>query len=435
MDDRTSLTAALQEGFARVRDTLDRGGPLTVVFANDVGFIGGAGMALRRQSQSFLLAGHRVAIVCCLEQPSAPPNPQGTDLSAHWLGLHALPETTPAAMPDRESAARAIAERIAAFAPHIVITGNFHWTRWPIATFAALAARGIPSVAYLHDMHWISGRCVYAGACRKYSSGCDETCPTPAEYPAVAPQLIAPAWRERRNVFTELGIPLAANSEWMRDRAVEGFGGRAHVTLLPLALDTRRFAPIDKGLARRLLGLPSDRPIVLAGAIDMSDRRKGGHLLRSVVPIVRERSGAEFVAFGHNSQYVPNVRGLGYIDDERLMPVALSAADVFVNTSLEESFGQTLMEAAACGVPSVAIARGGVPDIARRDENALLVDEEEAQPLADATLRLLADAPLRARLGDAGRALVQRTFSLEAQAERWCAYLAAPLPVRLSPAL
>ena len=45
------------------------------------------------------------------------------------------------------------------------------------------------------------------------------------------------------------------------------------------------------------------------------------------------------------------------------------------------------------------------------------MDEEDAQPLADATLRLLADAPLRARLGTAGRALVQRAFSLEAQAE------------------
>lgn len=218
-------------------------------------------------------------------------------------------------------------------------------------------------------------------------------------------------------MFVDLGVPLAGNSAWMCERARTGFDGRADVAHVPLALDTRRFAPIDRAVARGLLGLP-ERPTVLVGAIDMAERRKGGHLLREIVPRLRG-AGVEVVAFGHNSEYLPDVRGLGFITDERVMPVALSACDVFLNLSLEESFGQTLMEAAACGVPSVAIARGGVTDVARDGCNAVVLDSEDPQRLADATYALLADDARRVALGREGRTIAEREYSLEAQADRW----------------
>jgi glycosyltransferase involved in cell wall biosynthesis len=108
--------------------------------------------------------------------------------------------------------------------------------------------------------------------------------------------------------------------------------------------------------------------------------------------------------------------------------VVLSAADLFLNASLEESFGQTLLEAAACGVPSVAIARGGVTDIARDGENAVTVGSEDPAEFAAAAIRLAGDERLRARLGQGGRDLVEREFTLARQAARWREALAAGSP-------
>lgn len=415
----------LGAAFAKLAERARAGERLTIVLVNDVGFVGGAGKALRRQAQSFLIGGHRVGVVCGLAQAAEAPNGQGLDLGAGWLGLRALPETCPPASGPGSAPAAVTASVLAAieaWQPDLVLSGNFHWFRWPLAILAGLAERGVPSVAYLHDMHWVSGRCAYAGTCRKYIDGCDAACPTPNEYPSLAPERIAAAWSERRQVFVEGGVPLAANSRWMAERAREGFGPRATVVLQPLALDARRFAPIDRGVARRLLGLP-EAPTVLVGAIDMADRRKGGHLLRDVVPRLQQ-AGVQVIAFGHNSQYLPGARGLGFIEDERVMPVVLAASDLFLNVSLEESFGQTLMEAAACGVPSVAIARGGIPDIARHEVNAILVDREAPEVLAAAVLDLLADRFLRERLGVGGRRLVEAEFTLEAQAKRWQEWLA-----------
>lgn len=418
---REATNDRLRDGFARVRGLLHEGRGLRIVLVNDVGFVGGAGAALRRQAQSFLLDGHSVAVVCGLEQAGDPPSGQGRDFAAGWLGLHALPEATPAARADDAAIRRIVGERVASLGPDLVVTGNFHWFRWPVALIGDLVERRIPVIAYLHDMHFVSGRCAYSGDCRRYIDGCDAACPTPGEYPTLEPARIADAWRERRRIFVELGAPLAANSRWMAARAREGFAGSASVSLLPLALDERRFAPIDRTVARRLLGV-ADRPTVLVGAVDVGERRKGGHLLMEAIPRLTA-AGVAVLAFGHNSQYLPGVRGLGYIDDERLMPIVLSASDLFLNVSLEESFGQTLMEAAACGVPSVAIAKGGVSDVARHDENAILVEEASPSLLVSAVRGLLADDARRRRLGDRGRSIAESEYSLPAQARRWRGHL------------
>ncbi len=76
-----------------------------------------------------------------------------------------------------------------------------------------------------------------------------------------------------------------------------------------------------------------------------------------------------------------------------------------------EGLPKSLLEAAACGRPIVAADAPGSREIARDGETALLVPPRDADALAGAVLRLAGDAALRARLGAAGRALVEREFS------------------------
>ncbi len=66
-----------------------------------------------------------------------------------------------------------------------------------------------------------------------------------------------------------------------------------------------------------------------------------------------------------------------------MMPEIYSAADLFVGTSLAESFGQTYCEASACGIPIVAFNTGGIPDIARHAVNARLVNAQDLNQFID----------------------------------------------------
>ena len=98
----------------------------------------------------------------------------------------------------------------------------------------------------------------------------------------------------------------------------------------------------------------------------------------------------------------PGVRFTGYLKGDDLAE-AYAAADVFVFPSDTETFGNVVTEAMASGLPVVAPARGGVMETVRPGETGILVPPRNAGRLAEATLSLLRDGSLRARLGAGAR--------------------------------
>jgi glycosyltransferase involved in cell wall biosynthesis len=79
--------------------------------------------------------------------------------------------------------------------------------------------------------------------------------------------------------------------------------------------------------------------------------------------------------------------------------------------SLEEGFGLPLAEAMAAGLPTVASRVGGMPEIVVDGETGILVAPGDADALADAIVRVLADPELGRRLGEAGRARAVERYS------------------------
>lgn len=98
------------------------------------------------------------------------------------------------------------------------------------------------------------------------------------------------------------------------------------------------------------------------------------------------------------------------VDDTRAV---LSISDVFVMPSLQEGLGLALMEAMACGVASVASNIGGLKALIQDQKTGLLVEPKDVQALAGAIVSLLSQAELRKQFGDAGRAFIQSTFSMD----------------------
>jgi phosphatidylinositol alpha 1,6-mannosyltransferase len=99
---------------------------------------------------------------------------------------------------------------------------------------------------------------------------------------------------------------------------------------------------------------------------------------------------------------------LGRLSGEQLAD-AYASFDVFAHTGTEETFGQTLQEAHAAGLPVVAPAAGGPIDLVRHGENGYLFDPDDDRDFALRVASLAADPELRMRMGEAGRRTVITT--------------------------
>ena len=90
------------------------------------------------------------------------------------------------------------------------------------------------------------------------------------------------------------------------------------------------------------------------------------------------------------------------------LAAAYAAADIFVLTGANETFGNVVLEAMASGLPVVAPNTGGQMDHVKDSENGLIYTAEDNDALTVAVARLAADLPLARRLGQAGRAYAEQ---------------------------
>ena len=111
---------------------------------------------------------------------------------------------------------------------------------------------------------------------------------------------------------------------------------------------------------------------------------------------------------------VPAGVGLAILLERTDLPSVLRGADLFLLPSESESFGLAALEAMSCGVPVIASRVGGVPEVVIDGETGLLAPVGDVAAMAAHVVRLIADAPLRARLGAAARRRAEAVFPLEA---------------------
>lgn len=96
----------------------------------------------------------------------------------------------------------------------------------------------------------------------------------------------------------------------------------------------------------------------------------------------------------------------------------LKSCDVFCLLSRSEGMSNALLEAMACGLPSVATAVGGNPEVVEPERSGYLVPSEDWEAAAQRVLELLRDPAMRQRVGSAARRRVFELFTVEAMVRR-----------------
>lgn len=135
-------------------------------------------------------------------------------------------------------------------------------------------------------------------------------------------------------------------------------------------------------------------------------------------------SGRDEAALRQEAAGLDNLRFVGEVSD---VGSWLAALDVFLYPSRHEGLGSVVLDAMAAGLPVVATAVGGIPEMIASGVNGLLCQPDDIAGLTAAVLTLHADAGLRQRMGDANRRRAE-AFSAPAMTRRYRELYQAILP-------
>ena len=367
---------------------------LRVAMVNDIGPRFGAGIAHHRLAASIDMAGHDVALF---------------ELAAKTRLRGQLDE-------------QSLIADVLAFQPDLVIFGNLHAaTRDSVAILQALGEK-FPTFWVTHDFWLFTGRCGYPGPCTKYLAGCDATCPTPTAYPELEPGKIAAAWQRKRRLLDSPQAPIVlGNSRWSRDIATRALAPGAarddsrEAQVVVLGAPANVFKPVQRSASRAELGIGEEQFVIAFSVSAMSDERKGGKYLLAALEGANLQNLTVLVIGTMDTAFEvtgANVLALGYVSDSRSLVAGLSAANVYIGPSLEETFGQVFVEAALVGTPSIGFDQTGVADAITDGVTGLRV-ACSAEGLRDAILRLYHDRDLCDSLGAWASIHAASEFSLE----------------------
>jgi glycosyltransferase involved in cell wall biosynthesis len=302
---------------------------------------------------------------------------------------------------------------------------NLHWVPGYVDFGAFLSGfpRLSPFVWTLHDMNPFTGGCHYALGCARFLSACG-VCP---QLGSLDPQdLSARIHRRKAVAFAHLApetTRIVTPSQWLaREARASSLFARFDVDVVPYGLDTGTFMPRDKNSARQLFGLPEDDLVIAFAATSLASHHKGFDLLEAALTSLQASRRLTVLALGRKSQEFGSLNRVieaGHIDDERLMSLAYSAADIFVLPTRTDNLPNVVIEAMACGLPVVSFDVGGVPDMVRNGETGLLVAPENVAELRDAIQALCSDDEMRQRLSLQCRATVENEYASAIQANRY----------------
>jgi glycosyltransferase involved in cell wall biosynthesis len=266
------------------------------------------------------------------------------------------------------------------------VVGNLRRKPWLVAALPAMlasfsrAARAASRDADLVHAHWLPAGAVAATTGRPFAV---QLWGTDVELARRAPWLARAVLRRAR-------LAICASNELAA--AAEELGARG-VRVIPSGVDVPA-----------TVADPDEPPHVLyAGRLSAE---------KGVLQLVEAARGLPLVVAGDGPLRDRVPQALGWVPHDELLGL-YARATVVACPSLREGFGVACAEAMAHGRPVVASAVGGLRDLVVDGETGLLVPPGDVAALRAALERLLADAELRRRLGEAARERVREHFSWE----------------------
>jgi glycosyltransferase involved in cell wall biosynthesis len=302
---------------------------------------------------------------------------------------------------------------------HNLHTGYFNYLAIPALT------KHKPAIFTLHDMWSFTGHCAYSYDCDRWQTGCGR-CPYPDTYPAIRRDNTHLEWKLKDWVYNRSNLTIVCPSRWLTEQAQHSLLNRFPIHHIPYGIDIQAYQPLNSEQCRSVLGIPSGKSVLMMGAENLNDTRKGGHLLLQALQSLPDslKANCLLLILGNGGEALAEAVGiaslnLGYVGSDRLKAIAYSAADLFLFPTRADNLPLVLQESMACGTPMVSFKIGGVPDLVRPGITGYLAAPEDVNDFRNGIVQLLEDPSSREQMALNCRQIAVTEYPLELQAQRY----------------
>jgi len=330
-------------------------------------------------------------------------------------------------------------EQMTGSPPDLVLCHNLHGGYFDLTALISLSHR-LPVALRLFDTWLQTGHCAYSLGCERWRTGCGQ-CPDLTIPPALARDATGFNLRRKRRMFEKSRLFVSAETCWMLDRARQSALEPAVVEWKHIrgGVDLEVFFAGSREDARRELGLeldPDTRLLLYVAHQGSANRHKDFGTVQMALELLNRRHPGRRILLlvvgsdAADRQVGSNIliRHAGAVASPARLAAFYRAADLLIHSAIEETFGNVVAEALACGTPVLVASGGGVVELIVHGHTGMVVPPRRPALLAEVIARLL-DAPeLCARMGAAAALSAQRHLDIRSTVRdlhAWCSAIHA----------
>ena len=232
---------------------------------------------------------------------------------------------------------------------------------------------GKPALQWCSSANPFTGFCMYPAGCARWQrAGCSD-CPVLGKT-VDGRDRCAEIFRRKQAGLGEIAeLTVVTPSRWLGWEIQQSvLGKRFPRVVIPTDVRLDIYRPKPRAEARKALGLPDDRPILLTGSAGLR-KNKGGQVLCEALRQLEgtwEGQPPRVLFFGSDSPFLARLQSygleaqsLGWVDDVHTLADIYAAADVFVSPSFQDNLPNTVNESLACGTPVICFDRFSSEDV------------------------------------------------------------------------
>lgn len=250
---------------------------------------------------------------------------------------------------------------------------------------------GKPVVWTMHDIWPATALCHITHNCNSFKSVC-RNC-SYMDKNAGKTDLAYTIWQRKKRMLQGQHLHFVACSRWLAGEARKSalLSGQT-IASIPNPIDTNQFCRSSAENARKRIGLPQEKRVILFVAQRATNVNKGMSYLIDACKMLAQQypdmvdNTCVAILGGHADEVMVEIPfpayPLGYTSDTARIIDVYNACDVFVLPSLSENLPNTIMEAMACGVPCIGFNVGGIPEMIDHQKNGYVARFRDAADLA-----------------------------------------------------